>query len=91
MKNAKHGQEIDMAGRKPQLNWTKSRSQYTTTVDGAFHLLGTDKEEAEQQFRWLLNKHDLGEPVDTNPASPMLPTHGWSMCRRITASTMTAW
>ena len=51
-----------MAGRTPQLNWTKSRSQYTTTVDGVFHLLGVDKEEAEKRFRWLLNKHDLGEP-----------------------------
>jgi hypothetical protein len=67
VKNGKHGQEIEMAGRKPQLNWTKSRSQYTTTVNGVFHLLGPDKEEAEKQFRWLLNKHDLGEPVDTNP------------------------
>jgi integrase len=67
VKNGKHGQENGMAGRKPQLNWTKSRSQYTTTVNGVFHLLGSDKEEAEKQFRWLLNKHDLGEPVDTNP------------------------
>lgn len=67
VKNGKQEPEIAMAGRMPQLNWTKSRSQYTTTVAGVFHLLGPDKEEAEKQFRWLLNKHDLGEPVDTNP------------------------
>jgi integrase len=56
-----------MAGRKSELHWTKSRGQYTTTIDGVFYPLGTDKEEAERQFRFLLNKHDLGEPVDTNP------------------------
>ncbi len=56
-----------MAGRKPSLNWTKSRGQYTVTVAGRFYLLGTDKDEAERQYRFLLNKHDLGEPVETNP------------------------
>jgi integrase len=56
-----------MAGRKPTMNWTKSRKQYTVTVAGRFYLLGTDKEEAERQYRFLLNKHDLGEPVETNP------------------------
>jgi hypothetical protein len=56
-----------MAGRKPELNWTKSRGQSTTTIAGEFHLRGTDKEEAERLFRFLLNKLDLGEPVDANP------------------------
>lgn len=56
-----------MAGRKPNLNWTKSLAQYTTTIDGVFHRLGTDKEQAEKQFRFLLNKADLGEVVDKNP------------------------
>jgi len=56
-----------MAGRKPKLNWTPSRDQYTTTIDGEFHLLGSDKTKAEQQFRYLLNKADLGEVVDKNP------------------------
>ena len=27
----------------------------------------TDKDEADRQYRFLLNKHDLGEPVETNP------------------------
>ena len=56
-----------MAGRKPKLNWTKSLEQYTTTIDGEFHRLGTDKAQAEQKFRFLLNKADLGEVVDKNP------------------------
>jgi integrase len=56
-----------MAGRKPKLNWTPSVGQYTTTVDGVFHRLGTDREQAETQFRWLLNKQDLGESADSNP------------------------
>lgn len=56
-----------MAGRKPKLNFTKSLSQYTTTIDGTFHRLGSDQKEAERQFQWLLNKQDLGEPVDKNP------------------------
>jgi integrase len=56
-----------MAGRKPTMNWTKSRKQWTVTVAGRFYLLGTDKDEAERQYRFLLNKHDLDEPVETNP------------------------
>lgn len=56
-----------MAGRPAKLNWTKSMGQYTTTIDGVFHRLGTDKAKAEQQFRFLLNKADLGEVVDKNP------------------------
>lgn len=56
-----------MAGRKPKLNWTPSRGQYTTTIGGKFHELGKDKEKAEREFRWLLHKHDLQEPVESNP------------------------
>jgi integrase len=55
-----------MAGRIPALNWTRSRGQYTVTISGKFHLLGTDKDAAEQQYRFLLNKHDLGELVSMN-------------------------
>ncbi len=53
--------------RKPKLNWTESLEQYTTTIDGVFHRLGTDKTIAERQFHFLLNKADLGESVDKNP------------------------
>jgi len=49
------------------MNWTKSRGQFTTTVNGRFHMLGSDRQEAEKQFRWLQHKHDLGEQADTNP------------------------
>lgn len=56
-----------MAGRKPTLNWTKSRDQFTATIDGTFYRLGADKEVAEQRFNFLLNKADLAEVVDKNP------------------------
>lgn len=56
-----------MRGRKPQLNWQKSKGEYTTTIENHFYRLGTDKDEAEEQFRFLLNKHDQGEPADQNP------------------------
>lgn len=55
------------AGRKPKLNWTPFLGQYTTTIEGKFHRLGTDKEEAEKQFRFLLTKHDMAEPVTGSP------------------------
>jgi integrase len=55
------------AGRKPKLNWTPFLKQYTCTIEGKFHRLGTDKEEAEKQFRFLLTKHDLAEAVSSNP------------------------
>lgn len=56
-----------MPGRTPKLNFTKSVGQYTTTIDGQFHRLGANKAEAEQKFRFLMNKADLGEVVDKNP------------------------
>jgi hypothetical protein len=31
------------AGRKAKLNWTRSLGQFTTTIEGKFHRLGTDK------------------------------------------------
>ncbi|MCI0458328.1 MAG: site-specific integrase [Gemmataceae bacterium] len=55
------------AGRPPRLNWTKSLHQYTVTLEGKLHRLGPDKDEAEKQFRFLLTKHDLAEPVTANP------------------------
>jgi len=56
-----------MRGRKPQINWQKSKEQYTTTIDGQFYRLGEDFEEADKLFRFLLRKHDLDEPSDGNP------------------------
>ncbi len=56
-----------MRGRKPSLNWHKSKGQYTTTIEKQFYRLGTDLTAAEEQFRFLLNKHDMGEAVDDNP------------------------
>ena len=55
------------AGRKPKLNWTQFLGQYTTTIEGKFHRLGTDKAEAEKQFRFLQVKHDMDEPVTSSP------------------------
>lgn len=57
-----------MRGRKPEMNWQKGKGQYTTTIEGQFYRLGTDKKKAEAQFRFLLSKHDQGEPADQNPA-----------------------
>jgi integrase len=55
------------AGRKPKLNWTRSLGQFTTTIEGKFHRLGTDRTEAEQQFRFLQVKHDMDELVAGSP------------------------
>lgn len=56
-----------MRGRKPEINWQESKGQYTTTIDGHFYRLGTDEAKAGERFRFLLRKHDLGEPGDGNP------------------------
>lgn len=61
-----------MAGRPPKLNWTKSLNQYTVTIAGKFHRLGTDEEEAKRQYDFLLTKHDMGEPADPNPPFSVL-------------------
>ncbi len=55
------------AGRKAKLNWTRSLGQFTTTIEGKFHRLGTDKTEAEKHFRFLQVKHDMDEPVASSP------------------------
>ncbi len=51
-------------GRKPRVNWTPSLSQYTTTIQGRTHKLGTDKKEADRVFNWLMAKAGLGEAAD---------------------------
>ena len=56
-----------MAGRKPKVRWTPSLNQFTVTVGGKLHRLGTDRKAAYEQFRFLLHKHDLAEPATTNP------------------------
>lgn len=60
------------AGRKPTLNWTKSLGQYTSTIRGVRHKLGTDKKVAQEQFDFLIRKADIGEPVDHDPRFSVL-------------------
>ncbi len=69
------------AGRKPKLNWTPFLGQYTTTIEGKFHRLGTDKDEAEKQFRFLLTKHDMAEPVTCSPTFGEV-SEDWLAARR---------
>jgi integrase len=57
-----------MAGRKPQLNWTPCFSQYTCTIDGVFHRLGKDEEDAKTQFDFLMRQARQGVEVDPNIA-----------------------
>jgi integrase len=57
-----------MRGRKPKLNWTPCHKQYTATIDGKLHRLGKDQPEAERQFRFLMTKADLAEPVASSPS-----------------------
>jgi integrase len=52
-----------MTGRPPKLNWTPSLGQFTVTINKKLHRLGTDHAEAERQFRFLLQKHELAEPA----------------------------
>ncbi len=61
-----------MRGRKPKMNWQKSKGQFTTTIEGQFFRLGTEKTDAEERFRFLLNKFDLGETPDSNPLFSVL-------------------
>jgi integrase len=56
-----------MRGRKPKLNWTPCHKQYTATIDGKLHRLGKDRAVAERQFRFLITKADLAEPVTSSP------------------------
>ncbi len=53
--------------RPPKLNFTPSLKQYTVTIDKQLHRLGTDQADAERQYRFLLTKADLSEPVSTSP------------------------
>ena len=55
-----------MRGRKPKLNWTPCHRQYTVTIDKRLHRLGADQAEAERQFRFLMSKADLAEPVSAS-------------------------
>lgn len=55
-----------MAGRKPNLNWTPCYNQYTCTIDGTFHRLGKDKEEAETQFKFIMRLAEHGIEADPN-------------------------
>jgi len=54
------------AGRKPKLNWTPRRGQFTCTVNGHYHLLGPDKDDAERQFQFITQKADFGEEAHPN-------------------------
>ena len=56
------------AGRKPKLNWTKFLGQYTTTIEGKFHRLGTDKADGGG----LRNAVSLGRDVALDA--------GWVRC-----------
>lgn len=60
------------AGRKARLNWTNSLGQYTTTIRGVRHKLGTDKKAAQEEFDFLVRKADIGEVADHNPRFAVL-------------------
>ena len=55
-----------MAGRIPKMNWTPSYGQFTCTIDGEFHRLGKDEEQAEAQFKFLLRQAEKGVEADPN-------------------------
>ena len=55
-----------MAGRKPKLNFTPFLDQYTTTINGVFHRLGKEKEDAEAQFKFLMRQAELQLNPDPN-------------------------
>jgi integrase len=57
-----------MAGRTPKLNWTKCLGQYTTCIRGKRYRLGTDKDEAEREFEYLIRQDGRAEErPDPNP------------------------
>ena len=56
-----------MPGPVPQIRWTPSRDQFTATIGGKLRYLGKTKAEAEKQFRFLMQKHDLAEPATNSP------------------------
>src|SRR5262245_19180486 len=53
--------------RIPRLNWTKSRGQFTATIEKRLYHFGTDRHEAEKQFHFLLAKHDMDEVINASP------------------------
>src|SRR5947209_8431172 len=55
-----------MAGRTPKLNWSPCFNQYTCTIDGVFHRLGQDKDDAETQFKFLMRQAERGVDADPN-------------------------
>ena len=50
--------------RRPRLNYTPSLAQFTVTVAGKLHRLGTDKEAAERQFKFLTRQAEKGVAAD---------------------------
>lgn len=73
-----------MAGRKPKVRWTPSLNQFTVTVGGKLHRLGTDREAADEQSLFLLHKHDRTEPATTNPTFAMvLAALNWAASERV--------
>lgn len=56
-----------MIGRPREVNWTSSLGQFTVTIGKKLHRLGKDEAEAEKQYRFLLSKHELAEPVTSSP------------------------
>ena len=50
----------------PKLNWTPFLDQYTCTINGVFHRLGKDKDEAETQFKFLMRQAEGGQQADPN-------------------------
>ena len=57
------------SGRIAKLNWTPSFGQYTVTINKKLYRLGTDKAEAEKQFRFLQTKTDMAEEITAVPTS----------------------
>ena len=55
------------SGRIAKLNWTPSFGQYTVTINKKLYRLGTDKTEAEKQFRFLQTKTDMAEEITAVP------------------------
>ena len=55
------------SGRIAKLNWTPSFGQYTVTINKKLYRLGTDKAEAEKQFRFLQTKTDMAEEITAVP------------------------
>jgi integrase len=55
-----------MPGPRPKVNFTPFLGQYTCTINGKFHRLGKDKDDAEEQFRFLMRQAEKGREADPN-------------------------